>query len=959
MKKGASSNSKHSLRNQHSIFVRLFISFVSSSLLIIISSGFFYYKYASETTAKKLNEQVKTSLSESVALFETGFQSPIESQLKLLESSPSANNFLMFQKEQSNLVRFDLEKQFTQLIRSRPKLYRSIRFVNAFGKETIHVDHQKRYKKYHSIIKDSEAHKVQPQLKDLFEQFKNGSPQQVLFSQPFKSSTGQFVFYAGIAKKEPEIGGIGGAIIIECALSPYINALSKIQSYGHSIAWLFTSQGEVIAGPSDIFVLGTDLTEDDNTIVRHDLFPGNTDSREAFMSVVVKIPEVIINNQQQIIFKTISFIALLAIIFTFFVAWYVSKRITDPIIELVQASYQLAEGDYSTRSHLHDGSEIGELSQSFDHMAETLEQSIQSLDQQLTSRIAAEHALQESHESLQLILNSTGEGIFGIDTDGKCTFCNPSALKLLGYQQEQDLVGKKVHKLLQHTDADGQPRTEDESLILQAMQTEQIVHSDNEIFWKVDQSYIAVEYRAHPVKQNGFIVGAVVSFNDITERKEKDKKIIYQAHYDMLTGLPNRFLAMDRLEQMIQSAKRNKQIASVLFIDLDGFKKVNDMLGHEMGDKVLVESALRLKNCLRAQDTIGRLGGDEFIVLLSDLKQRIDIRFVVENILDVFRIPFIIEGHEIILTASIGIACYPNDSQLGVELLRNADIAMYQSKESGRNTYHFFSQELNTGIQRRLEVEEQLHYALKKDEFTLAYQPIIDIQNMELSGAEVLIRWNNSKLGSITPDEFIPITEQTGIITEIGKFILHQSIAQIAKWQKLYDKELKISVNVSPRQLHDPSILDDITHYLNKYDVAGHCLQLELTEGVLMSQNALIIQTLDLMQESQINIAMDDFGTGYSSLSYLRNYPFDSLKIDRTFIRDIHQDNNDKALVMATLNMSHALDIKVVAEGIETIEQLEFLKQVDCDFGQGYFFSKPISAEDFERQFLQDKPQLN
>ena len=959
MNNRSTAHSKRILRNQQSIFVRLFTSFVSASLLIITLTGLFYYEYARQATEKNVNEQVRNSLRESISLFEKGFQTPVESQLKLLESTPSINNFMTVQKEESSLIRFDIEKQFTNLLRSRPELYRSLRFVNAFGLELIHVDQDRRYRKYHSIFSDSSSHKVSPQLRNLFEQFKEGIPGQILFSQPFKNNEGDFIFYAGIAKMEPEIGGIGGAIILEMDLSPFIKMIRSIRTYGQSIIWLLSAQNEVISRPVDSkvnlpFVNGF-LDEDDKHIYKHDLYPGQTMSAQAFLSIVMYIPQIIFDKQNKTILKTIFYIALFAIVLTFFVAWQVSRRITAPIIALEQVSHQLAEGDYSTRSNLNDDSEIGKLSKSFNHMADTLEQSIQSLDQQLTSRIAAEQALQESHEYLQLIMNSTGEGIFGIDTNGRCTFCNSSALKLLGYQHEQDLINQNIHSLLQHKDDKGQDFTTEHSLILTSIKSDEFVHSDNEVFWKADNTTIAVEYRSHPVKQDNKIVGAVISFNDITERKEKDKKIIYQAHYDMLTSLPNRFLAMDRLEQMLRNASRQKTIAAVLFIDLDGFKKVNDMLGHEMGDKALIEAAIRLKNALREQDTVGRLGGDEFIVLLSNLKQQLDIRFVAENILEVFRDPFNIDGHELILTASIGIACYPDDSQYAVELLRNADIAMYESKQAGRNTYHFFSEELNTGIQRRLEIEEQLHHALEKDEFVLVYQPIVDIQTMEVSGAEVLIRWQNSKLGQITPDEFIPITEQTGIITKIGQFILNKAIAQTGLWQKSYQKELKISVNVSPRQLHEQSLLDDIHRYLDNYEVAGHCLQLELTEGVLMSQNTAIIQTLALMRNSRIHIAMDDFGTGYSSLSYLRNYPFDSLKIDRTFIRDIHQDRNDKALVNATLSMSHALGVKVVAEGIETVEQLKFLQKAGCEYGQGYYFSKPISAEEFEQQFL-NKP---
>lgn len=921
--------------------------------------GYFYYDYARQTTEKKLQEQIENSLRESVALFETGYQSPIQSHLKMLESTPSLNNFLMYQKEQANLVRFDIEKQFSQLIRSRPEFYRSIRFIGAFGIESIVVEEHRRRRDYHSIITASEGDVLQPQLKKTFENLKKDMSREVVLSQPFRTAEGKFLFYAGIAKVEPEIGGFGGAVIIECDLYSYIKSLRGIRAHGYPIAWLLSSQDEIIIKPDEGIpqrdprqeIEKNGVTEKSG-IFRRNLYSGMSTDVQPFLSVVLSIPDEIFHNQNENILKTTFIIALMATIFTFLVAWRVSRKITQPLIELVRVSQQLAKGDYGTRSQLHDTSEIGVLSKSFNHMAEMLERSIHKLDLELSNRKLAEHALQQSHEALNVILNSTGEGIFGIDADGNCTFCNPSALKLLAYKSEDELVGHNMHAAIQYCYENGELYSKLKSNIFKVMQSEQAIHVDNEVFWRADKTYFYVEYRAQPAKQDAQVVGVVVSFSDITERKQQEKKIIYQAHYDMLTGLPNRFLAMDRLEQMLKNALRLKRWAAVLFLDLDGFKKVNDMLGHEVGDKLLIESAQRLKNCRRSEDMVGRLGGDEFIVLLVNLKEQLDARLVAEKILEAFRNPFKIEGHELMLTTSIGISIYPSDTENSTELLRNADIAMYESKQSGRNTYRFFTEEFNAGIQRRLELEEQLHHALDRNEFFLVYQPIVDIKTMDIVGAEVLLRWNNQRLGMIFPDEFIPVTEQTGLIVDIGDYILNEAISQTGMWQKTYDRDFKISVNVSPRQLHNQGLFSKIISLLEKYELDGNSLQLELTEGVLMSQDATIVQELELMCESQIHIAMDDFGTGYSSLSYLRNYPFNSLKIDRSFIRDLNMNNNDRALVTATLDMSHALGVQVVAEGIETNEQLEILVQKGCDYGQGYLFSKPIQANEFETLFL-------
>jgi len=1063
---------------RQSIFVHLFGYFVSSNLLIIILAAIFYYQYAWQATEMRGNEQVSNSLRESVALFKIGYQSPIESNLRILETAPSLNNFLSFQKDQATLVRYDIEKQFSQLIRSRPAFYRSIRFVDSTGLERVVVDSEKRLRSFRFINRDEDKYDWQRKLKSTFALLKSSPPQQIIFSQPFRNTEGNFLFFAGISKLEPEIGGFGGAVFIECDLSSYIQSLANIRTHGYPTAWLLTPQGEVLSKPAEgipqrdpRIVSKNNGLKQESGIVRLDLYPGSILSEQVFLSVVLSLPKEIFLKQNQSILKSTLLIALIAVIFTLLVAWRVARKITNPVTELVKVSQKFAGGNYSTRSLVMDNSEIGELSLSFNYMAETLEINMQRLNNELLQRRSAENALQRSHESLELILNSTAEGIFGIDKQGLLTFCNASALSMLGYTDEKQLVGRPMHTTLQHSHTDGRRFAPLDSNILKTVETEISIYNDNEVFWRTDQQCIPIEYRVHPVKREGKIIGAVISFSDIsqrqkaakqlqilshaveqsplptimanpdgnihyvnkaqekvsrqsldnliglpvrslfetpengqnfddlwrqvlqghsseriieeqnnrwqqvcisplrgqdnsiinylitiediTERKLQEHKITYQAHHDVLTGLPNRFLAMDRLERLLKNSIRHDRMAAVLFIDLDDFKKVNDLLGHEMGDKLLVESAHRLKACLREADTVGRLGGDEFIVLLADLTKQFDAGRVAENILETFRNPFKIGGHELLLTASIGIATFPNDSDRFTELLRLADIAMYESKQSGRNNYQFFTEALNTGILRRLEVEEQLHHALIRSEFYLVYQPIVNIQSMDIAGAEVLLRWNNELLGAVSPEEFIPIAEHTGLINIIGDYVLCESIAQMAKWQETYQREFKLSVNVSPRQLHNQGLFGEITSLLKKFQLKGENLQIEITEGVLMSRNPGIDKALRMMHEANIKVAMDDFGTGYSSLSYLRNYPFDSLKIDRTFVSELHQDNNDRALVIATIDMSHALGIKVVAEGIETNEQLQFLVQSGCEFGQGYLFSKPVVAEEFEMLLVQ------
>ena len=671
----------------------------------------------------------------------------------------------------------------------------------------------------------------------------------------------------------------------------------------------------------------------------------------------------------------------------------------------------------------------------------------------------------QAEGQLQLLLDTTAEGIFGIDSDGNTTFINPAALQMLGYTQDE-LIHRNNHELIHHTRKDGTSYDCLDCHILKVLTGGTPITIQDEVFWRKDGSSFPVEYSSNPINHNNKTVGAVISFRDISARKHSEKrirtllqaveqspvsvvmtdtegdieyvnrafelstgymaeevigknprilksdqtppayfqelwkaivnghswqgelqnrkkdgslywerayiapvlddagvtthylavkeditlqkqqedKIIHQANYDSLTDLPNRFLTLDRLSQLIKEAKRQGNLAAVLFLDLDDFKKINDSISHEVGDKLLIQAAQRLKDAIRLDDTVSRLGGDEFIVLLGNLSKLEDVYPVAEKLLSCFRVPFLLDGRELILTASIGIAIYPNDGNEPAELLRNADTAMYHSKEQGRNTYNYFTEAMNQGVSRRLQLEEQLHGALDRDEFELHYQPIVNTANGQIVAVEALLRWNSSVLGKVSPDEFIPITEQTGQIVAIGQYVLREALSMARQWLTLCKKEFKVSINISPRQFRDPSLPQLILDCLNEFGISNQNIELEVTEGVLMSGHAYIDETLNELDRLGISIAMDDFGTGYSSLSYLRSYPFDALKIDRSFVHDIMIDPADRELVNATIAMAHSLGLKVGAEGVETEEQLTHLARQGCEMVQGFLFSQPIEG---------------
>ncbi|MCF6282982.1 MAG: EAL domain-containing protein [Candidatus Polarisedimenticolaceae bacterium] len=433
---------------------------------------------------------------------------------------------------------------------------------------------------------------------------------------------------------------------------------------------------------------------------------------------------------------------------------------------------------------------------------------------------------------------------------------------------------------------------------------------------------------------------------DITLRKQQEKRLLHQAHFDALTDLPNRFLSLDRLFQLLTEAKRNGHLVAVLFLDLDDFKKINDTLGHSVGDKILIGAAERLRHVIRDGDTVGRLGGDEFIVLLGGLSDISGIRPVVKGLIDHFRSPFQIDNRELILTVSIGIALYPNDGDTPSDLLRNADSAMYHSKALGRNTYSYFTDSMNQGAARRLALEEQMHGALDRGEFRLCYQPQIDVASRAMVGVEALIRWHNAVLGEVSPEEFIPIAEHSGLIVPIGQFVLTEALAMAAQWQKISNPSFSVAFNVSPHQFRDASLVPFIAGLIEQSGITKGSLELEITEGVLMSQHTYIDESLAALNDLGVKLAMDDFGTGYSSLSYLRNYPFSVLKIDRSFINDITLDEADLKLVTASIAMAHSLGLKVIAEGVEMESQLTLLAEQGCDVAQGFYFSKAVPADE-------------
>jgi diguanylate cyclase (GGDEF)-like protein len=453
------------------------------------------------------------------------------------------------------------------------------------------------------------------------------------------------------------------------------------------------------------------------------------------------------------------------------------------------------------------------------------------------------------------------------------------------------------------------------------------------------------------IKGQPMLLGVV---RDISERKQAEKAIWHQAHYDALTGLPNRFYYNQLLDNALKQARIKEQKCAVIFLDLDQFNLINDSLGHNRGDQLLQLVAKRMKS-LGLQGTFGRPGGDEFVILLPELKHAEEAASVAEKIIEAFEAPFYIEENEVFITASLGIGIFPDDAEDHEILLKLADTAMYHAKELGRNNYKFFINELNETIQKKAALAHLMRKALERGEFHLHYQPQVDIQTGRIKGMEALLRWTSPVKGEVSPGVFIPIAEETGLIVPIGAWVLRSACAQNVKWQKMGYLPLAVSINISSRQFREPMFIESVAEVLEETGLDPRWLEIEITESIVMENVESTNNQLKRLRELGVTVAIDDFGTGYSSLNYLRKLPFDTLKIDQSFVQDIGRNENGEAIVIAIIQLASNLHLKVIAEGVETEGQLAFLKAENCQEMQGYLFSKPLPSGELEENLKREK----
>ncbi len=572
--------------------------------------------------------------------------------------------------------------------------------------------------------------------------------------------------------------------------------------------------------------------------------------------------------------------------------------------------------------------------------------SIQRAIRNMLERETAEEVLFGERERARVTLDSIGDAVLSTDLSGHVRYLNRVAEKMTGWTRAE-ATGKPLITVLELVD--GETRLPCPNPMQQA--TERDTPSGltpNCILIRRDGLDCAIEDSVAPIHdRQGMVAGAVIVFRDVSKARATGIEMSYLAQHDVLTRLPNRLLFKDRLSQAIAASHRSATQVAVLYLDVDDFKRINDSLGHAMGDNLLQSISQRLLTAVRASDTVSRHGGDEFVILLSELASPGDAAAMASRILEILAAPHDIAGNSLHVTVSIGVAIFPHDGEDAETLIANADCALYQAKENGRNCYQLFERHMNVLADRRRSITEDLRYALDRNEFVMYYQPKVSLATGKIAGAEALVRWHRPGRGLVGPLDFISLAEESGLMIPIGQWILRESCRQASEWHAQGSSEIPISVNVSAVEFRSDAFLEGVRIILEETGLPPFLLELELTETVLMRNVEFILPVLHELRAMGVRLAIDDFGTGYSSLSYLRRFPIDTLKIDRSFMQDGNADASSAAIIGAVINLGKSLGHHVIIEGIESFEQIEPLVAVGADEGQGFYFSRPVNPAEF------------
>lgn len=819
------------------------------------------------------------------------------------------------------------------------------------------------------------------------------NPGEVIISEPYVSAidSSNNVIITASTTVEDVSENVVGVMGIDISLKHLSDMIKNTRIGDSGYIFLFSKAGTILAYPdssmnfkniSELKIESEKTTNNNqlainfNNLISEDNgnFETIINGKDVFVNVYTspytgwKIASVVekneLTNKADRMRDLISAITIFSLLFATVLSYIVTRRITKPISELTPLMNAAGKGDLSVKANITTNDEFGELGKSFnlmigqlssnyDELAAVYEELLateEALRAQYDELSDSEEALRNSEERYKIALECANDSIWEWDLKTDVFFASDKLYDISGYLLDKDVdivsfMEEKIHP----EDIDKALKDIDDHInnLTSVYKSEfRLKNKDGEYIWLLARGMALRDSENKAVKLAG-------SITDISYRKFSEEKIKFMAYYDSLTKLPNRTFFINNLNKLLEPINNENSKGAVLFIDLDNFKIINDTMGHNYGDKLLVYLAKKIKSWINAEDIICRLGGDEFILLHPNADET-EVRSYAHSFLKLFDQPCKIDGKQIYVTVSIGIALYPKDGVDTDTILKNADAAMYKAKELGKNRFKLFNSDMYLKLERKTHIERILRTAIENNEFIINYQPQYDTQNNQIFGFEALLRLNNKELGFISPLEFIPIAEEYGHITKIGRWVIKESCIQAVKWIDKGYKFKSVSVNISSVDLQEPKFIEYIEEIINDTGIDPKILELEITETVLMESLDSSIVILKQLMDREIRIALDDFGTGYSSLSYLRKMPINTLKIDKSFIDNITSNQKEESIINSIIEMAHSLELKVVAEGVETKAQLSVLKKRKCDYIQGYYFSKPLPADEIEKLFKKD-----
>ena len=670
--------------------------------------------------------------------------------------------------------------------------------------------------------------------------------------------------------------------------------------------------------------------------------------------IIISLPQDVFLEPVVAQTKSALLLVVVLVVVVVLIVMAATQLLLGPVKRLTSVVETIAKGDLEVKANVEADDEIGGLAKAFNKMTLSINNLINDLEDEVGNhKLTAEHL-----NKLSQAIEQSPVSVMITDLDGSIEYVNPQLCKITGYK-EDELIGQNPRIMKSGHTPEIQFKNMWKAITSGKSWSGELYNKkkNGELFWE-NVTISAIKNSKNEATHYLAIKEDISLRKDYEERrKDYEERLLYQASYDKLTNLPNRTLAYDRIQQAIANAIREQEKLALLYMDFDHFKNINDTLGHDAGDEFLKYMAGRLKACVRDFDTVARLGGDEFLIMLLEVKdangdQQLSFEDAIKrktaDILQRVAEPCTIQDMEFSVTASVGIAIFPQDGDDPHVLLRNADTAMYRGKRKGRNTFEVFTPEMGDVVMKRVEIDSKLRRALENGDFYLQYQPLMDVKRQCIVAAEALIRWKDEELGMVSPEDFVPLAEESGLIVEIGDWVLDAALTDVKKWREHFEhKDFYIAINLSSRQFRGKDMVKKIADSLKRHDLPGSCLELEITERLLMKDVPHVVAVLTQFKEMDIRLSIDDFGTGYSSLSYLKRFPFDVLKIDKAFINDLADNPDDRALCDAIIAMAHSLGLSVIAEGVENKEQYDFLDQRGVEIIQGYYVSAPMVNDDF------------